>query len=131
MIGIVMSETCWAVSARQGNKILWLIVASGCLFYSSQIFNFLLTGLAFLYCGCASGIILIAYFSALLPTGHPMAVTSYRSSSTVFHNSYFQSTHTKARKQQYCTTPTHLAPRLRMNGANASVPFTCLHGVER
>jgi hypothetical protein len=33
MMGILMPETCWAVSVRQGNNILWLIVASGWLFY--------------------------------------------------------------------------------------------------
>jgi len=32
MMGIVMPETCWAVSVRQGNKILQLIVASSWVF---------------------------------------------------------------------------------------------------
>ena len=33
MMGIIMSETCWAVSVRQSNKILRLIVASSWVFY--------------------------------------------------------------------------------------------------
>jgi hypothetical protein len=36
MMGIIMPETCWAVSIRQSNKILRLIVASSWLFYSSD-----------------------------------------------------------------------------------------------
>jgi hypothetical protein len=36
MMGIVMPETCWAVSVRQGSKILRLIVASSWWFYSSE-----------------------------------------------------------------------------------------------
>jgi hypothetical protein len=36
MMGIVMPETCWAVSVRQSNKILWLIVASSWVFYLSD-----------------------------------------------------------------------------------------------
>ena len=35
MMGIVMPETCWAVSVRQSNKILRLIVASSWVFYLS------------------------------------------------------------------------------------------------
>jgi hypothetical protein len=35
MMGIVMPETCWAVSV-QGNKILRLFAASSWLFYSSD-----------------------------------------------------------------------------------------------
>ena len=34
-MGIVMPETCWAVSVRQNNKILRLIVASSWVFYLS------------------------------------------------------------------------------------------------
>jgi hypothetical protein len=34
-MGIVMPETCWAVSVRQSNKILRLIVASSWVFYLS------------------------------------------------------------------------------------------------
>ena len=33
MMGIVMPETCWAVTVRQSNKILQLIVASSWVFY--------------------------------------------------------------------------------------------------
>ena len=36
MMGIVMPETCWAVSLRQSNKILRLIVASSWVFYLSD-----------------------------------------------------------------------------------------------
>ena len=36
MMGIVMPETCWAVSVRQSNKILRLIVATGWMFYLSD-----------------------------------------------------------------------------------------------
>jgi hypothetical protein len=36
MIVIVMPETCWAVSVRQSNKILRMIVASSCVFYLSD-----------------------------------------------------------------------------------------------
>jgi hypothetical protein len=36
MMGIVMPETCWAVSVRQSNKILRLIVASSWVFYLSD-----------------------------------------------------------------------------------------------
>jgi len=36
MMGIVMPETCLAVSVRQSNKILRLIVASSWLFYLSD-----------------------------------------------------------------------------------------------
>jgi dolichol kinase len=36
MMGIVMPETRWAVSVRQGNTILRLIAASSWLFYSSD-----------------------------------------------------------------------------------------------
>ena len=36
MMGIVMLETCWAVSVRQSNKILRLIVASSWVFYWSD-----------------------------------------------------------------------------------------------
>jgi hypothetical protein len=36
MIGIVIPETCSAVSVRQSNKILRLIVASSWLFYLSD-----------------------------------------------------------------------------------------------
>jgi hypothetical protein len=36
MMGIEMPETCWAVSVRQSNKILWLIVASSWVFYLSD-----------------------------------------------------------------------------------------------
>jgi len=36
MKGIVMPETCWAVSVRQSNKILRLIVASSWVFYLSD-----------------------------------------------------------------------------------------------
>jgi hypothetical protein len=35
MMGIVMPETCWAVSVRQSNKILLLTVASSWVFYLS------------------------------------------------------------------------------------------------
>jgi len=35
MMGIVVPETCWAVSVRQNNKILRLIVASSWVFYLS------------------------------------------------------------------------------------------------
>jgi len=36
MMGIVMPETCWAMSLRQSNKILRLIVASSWVFYLSD-----------------------------------------------------------------------------------------------
>jgi len=36
MMGIIMPETCWAVSVRQNNKILRLIVASSWVFYLSD-----------------------------------------------------------------------------------------------
>ena len=36
-MGIVMPETCWAVSVWQSNKILWLVVASSWVFYLSLI----------------------------------------------------------------------------------------------
>jgi hypothetical protein len=36
MMGIVMPETCWAVSVRQSNKNLRLIVASSWVFYLSD-----------------------------------------------------------------------------------------------
>ena len=36
MMGIVMPETCWAVSVRQSNKILLLIVASSSVIYFSD-----------------------------------------------------------------------------------------------
>ena len=36
MMGIVIPETCWAVSVRQSNKILQLIVASSWVFYLSE-----------------------------------------------------------------------------------------------
>jgi hypothetical protein len=36
MMGIIMPETCWAVSLRQSNKILRLIVASSWVFYLSD-----------------------------------------------------------------------------------------------
>jgi len=36
MMGIIMPETCWAVSVRQSNKILRLIVASSLVFYLSS-----------------------------------------------------------------------------------------------
>jgi hypothetical protein len=36
MMGIIMPETCWAVSVWQNNKILWLIVASSWVFYLSD-----------------------------------------------------------------------------------------------
>jgi len=36
MMGIVMPETCWAVSVRQRNKILGLIFASSWVFYLSD-----------------------------------------------------------------------------------------------
>ena len=36
MMGIIMPETCWAVSVRQGNKISRLIVASRWVFYLSD-----------------------------------------------------------------------------------------------
>ena len=36
MMGIVMPETCWAVSVRQRNKFLRLIVASSWVFYLSE-----------------------------------------------------------------------------------------------
>jgi len=36
MMGITMPETCWAVSVRQSNKILRLIVASSWVFYLSD-----------------------------------------------------------------------------------------------
>ena len=42
MMGIVMPETCLAVSVRQSNKILRLIIASGWVFYLSYIHLFLL-----------------------------------------------------------------------------------------
>ena len=37
MMGIVMPETCWAVSVRQSNKILRLIVAPSWVFYLTEI----------------------------------------------------------------------------------------------
>jgi hypothetical protein len=37
MMGIVMPETCWAVSVRQSNKILRLIIASSWVFYLSYV----------------------------------------------------------------------------------------------
>ena len=40
MMGIVMPETCWAVSVRHSNKILWFIVASSWVFYLSRYFWF-------------------------------------------------------------------------------------------
>jgi len=36
MMGIIMPETCWAVSVRQSNKILRLIVTSSWVFYLSH-----------------------------------------------------------------------------------------------
>ena len=36
MMDIIMAETCWAVSVRQSNKILRLIVASSWVFYLSD-----------------------------------------------------------------------------------------------
>jgi hypothetical protein len=36
MMGIVMPETCWAVSVRQSNNILRLIVASSWVFYLTK-----------------------------------------------------------------------------------------------
>ena len=36
MMGIIMPETCWAVSVRQSNNILRLIVASSWVFYLSD-----------------------------------------------------------------------------------------------
>jgi len=36
MMGIIMPEKCWAVSVRQSNKILRLIVASSWVFYLSD-----------------------------------------------------------------------------------------------
>jgi hypothetical protein len=36
MMGIIMPKTCWAVSVRQSNKILRLIVASSWVFYLSD-----------------------------------------------------------------------------------------------
>jgi len=36
MMGIVMPETCWAVSVRQSNKILRMIVASSWVFHLSD-----------------------------------------------------------------------------------------------
>ena len=36
MMGIIMPETCWAVSVRQSNKILQLIVSSSWVFYLSN-----------------------------------------------------------------------------------------------
>ena len=36
MMGIIVPETCWAVSVRQSNKILQLIVASSWVFYLSD-----------------------------------------------------------------------------------------------
>jgi hypothetical protein len=36
MMGTIMPETCWAVSVRQSNKILRLIVASSWVFYLSD-----------------------------------------------------------------------------------------------
>ena len=36
IMGIIMPETCWAVSVRQSNKILRLIVASSWVFYLSD-----------------------------------------------------------------------------------------------
>ena len=40
MMGIIMPETCWAVSVRQGNKILRLIVVSSWVFYLSNLVVF-------------------------------------------------------------------------------------------
>jgi hypothetical protein len=37
MMGIVMPETCWAVSVQQSSKILRLIVASSWVFYLSLL----------------------------------------------------------------------------------------------
>jgi hypothetical protein len=42
MMGIVMPETCWAVSVRQSNKILRLIVASSWVFYLKDLPLFIL-----------------------------------------------------------------------------------------
>ena len=36
-MGIIMPETCWALSVRQSNKILRLIVASSWVFYLSEV----------------------------------------------------------------------------------------------
>jgi hypothetical protein len=36
MMGILMPKTCWAVSVRQSNEILRLIVASSWVFYLSD-----------------------------------------------------------------------------------------------
>ena len=36
MMGIILRETCWAVSVRESNKILRLIVASSWVFYLSD-----------------------------------------------------------------------------------------------
>ena len=36
MMGIIMPESCWAVSVRQSNKILQLIVVSSWVFYLSD-----------------------------------------------------------------------------------------------
>jgi len=40
MMGILMPETCWAVSVRQSNKVLRLIVTSSWVFYLSQLYMF-------------------------------------------------------------------------------------------
>jgi hypothetical protein len=37
MMGIIMPETCWAVSVRQSNNILRLIVASSWVFYLNKM----------------------------------------------------------------------------------------------
>jgi len=37
IMGIIMPETCWALSVRQSNKILRLIIASSWVFYLSII----------------------------------------------------------------------------------------------
>ena len=39
MMDIIMPETCWAVSVRQSNKILWLIVASSWGFHLRHIYE--------------------------------------------------------------------------------------------
>jgi hypothetical protein len=45
MMGIIMPETCWAVSVRQSNKILWLLLhLVGCFIWDIHLFLNIITG---------------------------------------------------------------------------------------
>jgi hypothetical protein len=52
MMGIIMSETCWAATVWQSNKILLLIVASSWVFYLSDVYLFVVCFLCVLHWFC-------------------------------------------------------------------------------